>query len=87
VLLALCSRELVGEGTRSLSDARRAEILKINEELAGEALRTLGVALRSLPADAFEDDEVDERIEQELVFAALIAPRAQRRRRQDYDQS
>ena len=49
VLLARCSHELVGEETRPLTAERRAEILKINEELAGEALRTLGVAFRSLP--------------------------------------
>jgi Ca2+-transporting ATPase len=81
ILLARCSNELVGEETRPLRDARRAEILKINEELAREALRTLGVAFRSLPADAFEADEVDERVEQDLVFAGLIGmidpPRAE----------
>jgi P-type Ca2+ transporter type 2C len=72
ILLGRCSHELVGEATRPLSDGRRAEILQVNEELAGEALRTLGVAFRSLPADAFEADEVDERVEHELVFAGLI---------------
>jgi Ca2+-transporting ATPase len=81
ILLARCSNELVGEETRPLRDTRRAEILKINEELAREALRTLGVAFRSLPADAFEADEVDERVEQDLVFAGLIGmidpPRAE----------
>ena len=44
-------------------------------------LRTLGVAFRSLPADALEVDEVDERIEHDLVFAGLIGmidpPRAE----------
>lgn len=83
VLLARCSHELVGEGARPLSDERRAEILKVNEELAGEALRTLGVAFRSLPTDALEADEVNERVEQELVFAGLIGmidpPRAEAR--------
>ena len=81
VLLARCSRELVGEETKPVSDTRRAEILKVNEELAGEALRTLGVAFRSLPAAAFEPDDVDERVEQDLVFAGLIGmidpPRAE----------
>ena len=47
-----------GTGGRSeagrLSDERRAEILKVNEELAGQALRTLGVAARELPADALQ---------------------------------
>jgi Ca2+-transporting ATPase len=83
VLLARCSHELVGEETRPLSDARRSEILQTNEGLAREALRTLGVAFRPLPADAFEADAVDERLEQELVFAGLIGmidpPRAEAR--------
>ena len=72
VLLARCSQELIGEETRPLSADRRVEVLKVNEELAGEALRTLGVAYRSLPADALEADEVDEGLEQDLVFAGLI---------------
>ena len=72
VLLARCSQELVGEESRPLTAERRAEILQSNEALAGEALRTLGVAFRSLPAGAFEADEVDERVEQDLVFAGLI---------------
>jgi len=72
ILLARCSRELVVEESRPLTPERRAEILQSNEALAGEALRTLGVAYRSLPAGAFEGDAVDERLEQDLVFAGLI---------------
>jgi P-type Ca2+ transporter type 2C len=72
VLLARCSQELVGEETRLLTDERRAQILKINDGLAGEALRTLGVAFRSLPKDAFNRVEVDESVEHELVFLGLI---------------
>jgi len=72
ILLARCSNELVGEESRPLTAERRAEILQENEELAGAALRTLGVAFRSLPAGAFAADEVDERVEQDLVFAGLI---------------
>jgi Ca2+-transporting ATPase len=71
VLLTRCSRELLGGDTRPLTDERRAEIVKSNEELAGEALRTLGVAFRSLPASAVADD-VDDSVEQDLVFAGLI---------------
>jgi P-type Ca2+ transporter type 2C len=81
VLLARCSRELIGNETHPLSDTRRAEITRINEELAGEALRTLGVAYRSVPANAFDADDVDERVEQELVFVGLVGmidpPRAE----------
>ena len=72
ILLARCSNGLVGEESRPLTAERRAEILQENEELAGAALRTLGVAFRSLPAGAFAADEVDERVEQDLVFAGLI---------------
>ena len=81
VLLTRCSQELVGAETRLLTTERRAEILKNNEQLAREALRTLGVAYRSLPADAFAAGEVDERVEHDLVFAGLIGmidpPRAE----------
>jgi Ca2+-transporting ATPase len=72
VLLARCSHELVGEGTRPLTADRRAEIARRNDELAGEALRTLAVAFRSLPKDALTREEADERIEQDLVFLGLI---------------
>jgi P-type Ca2+ transporter type 2C len=72
VLLGRCSHELVGSEIIPLASERRAEILNVNEELAGEALRTLGVAFRSLSKDGFKSEEVDERIEHELVFLGLI---------------
>jgi P-type Ca2+ transporter type 2C len=71
VLLARCSQELAGEEARPLSDARRAEIRDANEQLAGQALRTLGTAYRSLPAGSLAPDDADERIERDLVFAGL----------------
>ena len=72
VLLSNCSHELVGEETRVLTEERRTQILKINEELAGEALRTLGVSLRSLPESELSREDIDENIEEELVFLGLI---------------
>lgn len=72
ILLAKCSQELVGETFRPLIELRRAEILRANEELASAALRTIGVALRVLPKDAFRRNDVDENVEQELVFLGLI---------------
>src|SRR3546814_12919351 len=72
VLLALCSQEMLGEEPRPLTAERRAEIVADNEDLAGEGLRTLGVAFRLLPADAVPGDVVDERVEQDLVFLGLI---------------
>src|SRR5215510_13407550 len=62
VLLARCAQELVGEEIRPLTAERRAEIVQSNEGLAGAALRTLGVAFRSLPKDTLEQGEVDERV-------------------------
>ena len=74
VLLARCSRELVGEERRPLTEERRREILDTNEALAGQALRTLGVAGRWLTADALADHVAhpDARVEQDLVFAGLV---------------
>lgn len=72
VLLSRCSRELVGEKAVPLTQERREEILAINEEMAGDALRTLGVAYRPLPSDGFDVEEFDERIEQDMIFLGLI---------------
>jgi Ca2+-transporting ATPase len=73
VLLARCSHELVGEDTRPLTDERRAQILKTNDDLAGEAFRTLGVALRSVPKEEVGREGIDEDLEEKLVFLGLIA--------------
>jgi Ca2+-transporting ATPase len=82
VLLARCSQELVGEDPRPLTEARRAAILACNEELAGEALRTLGIAARSLERDG-TPEALDQRVERDLVFLGLIGmidpPRAEAR--------
>ena len=74
VLLARCSRELVGEERRPLTQDRLREILATNEELAGQALRTLGVAGRWLSLDVLTEHEAhpDARLEQDLVFAGLV---------------
>ena len=72
VLLGRCSHELTGDTARVLTDGRRAEILKKTDELAGQALRTLGIACRTLPVDTTELGSVDESVEHDLVFAGLI---------------
>jgi P-type Ca2+ transporter type 2C len=74
VLLARCSRELVGEERRPLTEGRRKQIMDTNETLAGQALRTLGVAGRWLTGDALADHAAhpDARVEQDLVFAGLV---------------
>jgi Ca2+-transporting ATPase len=83
VLITRCTRELVGEEPRPLTAERRAEIRRVNEDLADQALRTLGVAIRRLPNDDLvrQDSGVDVAIENDLVFAGLIGmidpPRAE----------
>jgi len=72
ILLGRCTHELVGTETRALDAARRGTILSTNEALAHEALRTLGVAFRTLSAGALESTEIDSGLEQDLVFAGLI---------------
>ncbi len=74
IVLSRCAFEVIGDGRRPLTAARREEILRTNETLAGEALRTLGVAARWLEEDALAEHTAkpDERVEQGLVFAGLI---------------
>ena len=74
VLLLRCSHELVGDQARPLTRERCDAILATNQQLASEALRTLGVAMRSLPHDALSHttDVVDDRVEHELVFLGLV---------------
>ena len=83
VLIARCTRELMGEEPRPLTAERRAEIGRTNEALADEALRTLGIAIRRLPNDqtVTSGAAIDPSIENDLVFAGLIGmfdpPRAE----------
>jgi Ca2+-transporting ATPase len=72
MLLARCSHELVGESSQLLTEERRQTILQSSEDLAGEALRTLGVAFRSLPKEDVDVNQVDDSYETELVFIGLI---------------
>lgn len=75
ILLERCSHELIGNDTRPLTDERRIEWATINEGLANEALRTLGMAFRSLPHDALAEDHAhtpDDSVEQDFVFLGLV---------------
>lgn len=71
VLLARCTGELRGMAEVPLDAARRAAILATNDALAGEALRTLGVAYRLLPASP-QAEPVGAEHERDLVFIGLI---------------
>jgi Ca2+-transporting ATPase len=70
VLIDRCTEEVVGTSTRPLTPQRRAEILRVNEVLAGDALRTLGVAAHWLRGGPREQEQ--DALERDLVFAGLI---------------
>jgi Ca2+-transporting ATPase len=73
ILLSRCHQEWAVDEPRPMTDERRAQIRVVNEQLAGEALRTLGIAFRSLPRDALGDpNAVDDQVEQEEIFLGLV---------------
>jgi Ca2+-transporting ATPase len=72
VLLARCSHEFVAPGNRPLSAERRTAIMQSTEDLAKQALRTLGVAFRALPKATEHTASGEENLERDLVFAGLV---------------
>jgi Ca2+-transporting ATPase len=65
VILARCVAEQFQGAVRPLTDERRGAISRYNTEMAGRALRVLGLAYRPLDGgDGFE--------ERELIFAGLV---------------
>ena len=70
MLLARCTHELVGDAARALDAARRAAIQAATDALAAEALRTLGLAERRLPAAAAAQLRAD--AEGELVWLGVV---------------
>jgi Ca2+-transporting ATPase len=82
VLLARCTDERVGAGTRPLTEARRAELSRTVERLGSAALRTLGVAYRHAGRDGL-GGELTEEIEHGLVWLGVVGmidpPRAEAR--------
>jgi len=88
VLLARCAFEQVGPAgqLRLLAQERRAAILAQVAGLASEALRTIGVALRTVPREELDEaGELSESMEQEFVWLGIVAmmdpPDRKRRRR------
>lgn len=65
VILPRCIKFLSSGGVMPLTANRRSGILRLNEEMAGNALRVIAVAYR--PAQSISDSEEDN-----LIFAGLI---------------
>jgi Ca2+-transporting ATPase len=72
VVVRLCTHEQTAEGPRPLDDERRRAILAVNDDLAGRAMRTLGIASRRAAADTIDLHAVDASIERDLVFDGLV---------------
>jgi len=69
VLLERCSSLLDGGERRALNDDARVKILRVNEEMAKDALRVLGVGYKELPKmDGYGEDFV----EKDLAFLGLV---------------
>jgi Ca2+-transporting ATPase len=71
VLLAKCSSILKEDGVSVLNDEERKRILAANENMAGEALRVLALAYRTLPAENGSIEFTEEFVEQDLIFVGL----------------
>ena len=70
VLLARCTSERVGDAERPLDGARRDAVARSIDGLAGEALRTLGVAYRRLAA--VESKRLEPGHEEGLVWLGVV---------------
>lgn len=68
-VLERCSRVLENGEERNLEEAKRSKILEINENMAGSALRVLGMAYGWLPGNLNDFHNVEE----DLVFVGLEA--------------
>ncbi len=71
VLLACCSCEQIGDEIRLLTDERRKDWAVTIDGLAGEALRTLGVAYRLIAHHALQNG-LSEEHEEEMIFLGVV---------------
>ncbi|MCL5046452.1 MAG: cation-translocating P-type ATPase, partial [Actinobacteria bacterium] len=69
-ILDLCTHVYRDGRAKPLDERQRKEILRVNEEMANQALRVLAVAYR--PMDDVALDDPPERIESRMVFVGLI---------------
>jgi Ca2+-transporting ATPase len=69
IILERCTYILENSNVEKLTDDKRKKILEINEKLASEALRVLGMAYKELPRNLVKFN--DEELEKDLVFVGL----------------
>jgi soluble P-type ATPase len=70
VLLTRCTRELVGGESRALDEERRARIASDVEHMASGALRTIGVARRTIERPSHAD--AGSGLERDLEFLGVV---------------
>ncbi len=68
-ILERCTHILENGKEVKLTQAKRNNVLQVNEQLAGDALRVLAMAYKRLPSDAEKLE--DEAIEKDMVFVGL----------------
>jgi len=71
VVLSLCQTIYRDGKILPLTDEYRREILEVNAQLASQALRVLGAAMRSLPGVPEPDDLIPAKVERDLTFIGL----------------
>ena len=69
IILEKCTKVLTNGKVSKLSENDRANILKVNEAMARQALRNLGFAFRELPGTT---NACDEKIEKDFVFVGIM---------------
>jgi len=70
VILERCVQVHESSKVEKLTEKRRKDILNINEEMAGEALRVLGIAYKKISAGITNLNE--ETLENDLIFLGLM---------------
>jgi len=69
VILELCSYIYKDNKVTELSEEEKERLLKLNEKMAGEGLRVLGMAYRELPESL--ESYTEENVENNLIFIGL----------------
>jgi len=68
MIIEKCNRIFTSKGVIELNPILKRSILKVNDSMAGEALRVLGVAYRRLESKNFKKED----LEKNLIFVGLI---------------
>lgn len=68
IIIEKCSKIYTAKGIEELSGFLKKKVLKMNDIMAGDALRVIGVAYKKLESQSYKSYDV----EKDLVFAGLI---------------